>query len=63
MNESKKFNDGVALAAIQGLNQKVEQQNCALRTDLDVKTARIQTLEKEITTLKELVAKISTTRN
>jgi len=48
--------DGVALAAIQGLNRKVEGE-------LKAKDARIDALEKELATLKELVAKLSTTRN
>ena len=40
--------DGVALAAIQGLNQKVEQV-------IKEKDARIETLEKDIATLKAMV--------
>ena len=43
--------DGVALAAIQGLNQKVEE-----------KETRILALEEELAALKELVAKIATTK-
>ena len=39
--------DGVALAAIQGLNQKVEE-----------KERRILALERELTALKELVSKL-----
>ena len=43
--------DGVALAAIQGLNQKVEE-----------KEARIQTMEKELAALKEIVTRLSNQR-
>jgi hypothetical protein len=45
--------DGVALAAIQGLNQKVEDQ-------LKAKDARIASLEQELSALKELVMRINT---
>jgi hypothetical protein len=48
--------DGVALAAIQGLNEKVEEQ-------LRVKEARINALERELAALKELVTKLSTGKN
>ncbi|MFZ2235074.1 MAG: tail fiber domain-containing protein, partial [Dokdonella sp.] len=34
--------DGVALAAIQGLNQKLEKENAELRADLDQKTAALE---------------------
>ncbi len=44
--------DGVALAAIQGLNQKVEE-----------KESRIQALEKELATLKEMVTRLSKQRD
>lgn len=47
--------DGVALAAIQGLNQKVEEQ----RHELKEKSARIEALEKELTALKEAVRAIT----
>ncbi len=43
--------DGVALAAIQGLNQKVEE-----------KEARIQSLEKELAALKDLVTHLANRR-
>jgi hypothetical protein len=43
--------DGVALAAIQGLNQKLEEQ-------LKSKDARIDALEKELSALKQLVLKL-----
>ena len=44
--------DGVALAAIQGLNDKVQEND----RDRD---ARIQELEKSVAELKELVAKLA----
>jgi hypothetical protein len=47
--------DGVALAAIQGLNQKVEEQ-------LREKDARLRLLEQELAALKEFVTKLSTSR-
>ncbi len=43
--------DGVALAAIQGLNLKVEE-----------KEARIQALEKELAALKDLVTHLANRR-
>jgi trimeric autotransporter adhesin len=48
--------DGVALAAIQGLNQKVEQENRALRAELDAKEVEIQELKKGLAGLRELIA-------
>jgi hypothetical protein len=44
--------DGVALAAIQGLNQKVEE-----------KEARIRELEKSVSELKELVRDLAASKN
>jgi flagellar motility protein MotE (MotC chaperone) len=43
--------DGVALAAIQGLNQKLE-------SELIAKEARLKTLEQELAALRRLVAKL-----
>jgi len=51
--------DGVELAAIQGLNQKIEEQ----KMDLTSRDARISALEKEILELKEAVKKLSNKRN
>src|SRR5207249_2453898 len=48
--------DGVALAAIQGLNQKLEEA-------LKDKDAKINALQKELGTLKEIVMKLSADRN
>jgi hypothetical protein len=47
--------DGVALAAIQGLNQKLEES-------MNEKDARIGALEKNLAELKELVAKLADKR-
>src|SRR5436190_4363388 len=44
--------DGIALAAIQGLNQKLE-------TQLKAKDARLDALENELTELKRLLVKLS----
>jgi len=44
--------DGVALAAIQGLNQKLEEQ-------LKAKDKRIDALERELRAVKEVVAKLA----
>ncbi len=41
--------DGVALAAIQGLNQKVESENAALRAENAELRARLDHLEQLIT--------------
>jgi hypothetical protein len=51
--------DGVELAAIQGLNQKIEEQ----KMDLNSRDARISALEKEILELKAAVKKLSNKRN
>jgi hypothetical protein len=47
--------DGVELASIQGLNQKLEEQRAELKT----KDARITTLEKELSELKQAVKTLS----
>jgi len=44
--------DGVALAAIQGLNQKLE-------SELRVKEERLRTLETELAALKKLVTNLA----
>jgi hypothetical protein len=51
--------DGVELAAIQGLNQKIEQQ----KIDLNSRDARISSLEKEILELKEAVKRLSNAKD
>ena len=45
--------DGVALAAIQGLNQKVEEQGAALKS----KDARIAELEQRLSAIEALLQK------
>ncbi|RME90510.1 MAG: hypothetical protein D6766_13150, partial [Verrucomicrobia bacterium] len=57
--------DGVALAAIQGLNQKLETrmqkaaaQRRRLETELKQKDAQIARLEREVAELKALVRKL-----
>jgi hypothetical protein len=47
--------DGVALAAIQGLNHKVEEQNRALRNELKSKDAELQSLKQRLNHLEELL--------
>ena len=51
--------DGVELAAIQGLNQKIEKQ----KTELNSRDARIGALEKEILELKDAVKKVSNAKD
>jgi hypothetical protein len=48
--------DGVALAAIQGLNRKVEDEARALREALRSRDAEIQALKEAVAQLKELVS-------
>ena len=48
--------DGVALAAIQGLNQKVDEQ-------LKQKDAEIQALKQAVAGLKQLLGKLTTNHN
>jgi hypothetical protein len=55
--------DGVALAAIQGLNQKFEtgsQKSEARLQKLEEKEARIAALERELSELKQLLMRLST---
>ena len=51
---------GVALAAIQGLNQKVDERNQALETQLEQKDAEIQQLQQSIAELEKAVSKLTT---
>jgi len=57
--------DGVALAAIQGLNQKLQENQTALNQQLEMqsvelkaKQARIETLEQSVAELKQIVLEI-----
>lgn len=47
--------DGVALAAIQGLNQKVEQDNAALRLQLKAREVELDEMKARLRALEELV--------
>jgi hypothetical protein len=47
--------DGVALAAIQGLNDKVIRENRALRANLAVQEASIEELRKQLLEIRQLV--------
>ena len=49
--------DGVALAAIQGLNQKVEKQAAELRS----KDAELRAVKERLTDLENVIAKLATT--
>jgi hypothetical protein len=49
--------DSVALAAIRGLNEKMEEENHALRTALKLRETEIQELKKGLTELRELIQK------
>ena len=49
--------DGVALAAIQGLNQKVESENAALRAALQDKDTRLQSLQQRLEALEEKLSR------
>jgi hypothetical protein len=40
--------DGVALAAIQGLNQKLENENAALKADLDALRSQVEVLQRAV---------------
>ena len=49
--------DGVALAAIQGLNQKLEAQIASHKTELQAKDSRIANLEQRLATLEKLLTR------
>jgi trimeric autotransporter adhesin len=49
--------DGVALAAIQGLNQKVEEENAALRAELKARDAILQSLQQRLQALEQTLPK------
>jgi hypothetical protein len=51
--------EGVALAAIQGLNQKVEEQKDQLKDELKAKEAAIQALQQRLERLEKLVSNSS----
>jgi len=47
--------DGVALAAIQGLNQKLEVENAALRSELRTRDAKLEDLQKRLVAIEERI--------
>ncbi len=47
--------DGVALAAIQGLNQKMEQENAALRLQLETRQVEMDDLKARLRALEEII--------
>lgn len=51
--------DGVALAAIQGLNQKVEEQNASLRRQIASKESEIEALRKDLSRLGQALVRFS----
>ena len=51
---------GVALAALQGLNQKVDERNQALETQMAQKDAEIKQLQQSIAELEKAVNKLTT---
>ena len=55
--------DGVALAAIQGLNQKIEIENRSLRGELKAKDFELNSLKQRLTDLETLVTKIASQEN
>ncbi len=50
--------DGVALAAIQGLNQKLEERDQKLEAYVKIKDAEIQQLKQNVAELKELISHV-----
>ena len=51
--------EGVALAAIQGLNQKVDRREASLETQLQQKDAEIQQLEQTVSHLNQIVRQLA----
>ena len=51
--------DGVALAAIQGLNQKVEQQRAEQRAELNGKQTEIDDLKQRLARLEKLISQVN----
>jgi trimeric autotransporter adhesin len=50
--------DGVALAAIQGLNEKVEAENRALREAVDAKAGELSVVKQRLAALEQLLSKL-----
>ena len=55
--------DGVALAAIQGLNQKVEEREASLRRVLDRRAAENAELKKELRAIRDLLQQLTAKRD
>ena len=54
--------DGVALAAIQGLNQKVESENRQLREALDAKAGELNAVKQRLAALEQLLSQVNLRR-
>ena len=54
--------DGVALAAIQGLNQKIDAENKELRSALQSRDATIADLQKRLSQIETLLGSLASTR-
>jgi serine/threonine protein kinase len=54
--------DGVALAAIQGLNQKVESENRQLREALDAKAGELNAVKQRLAALEQLLSRLNLQR-
>ncbi len=55
--------DGVELAAIQGLNQKLEERDQKLEAYVKAKDAEIQQLKQSVAELKEMVSQLAKTKS
>jgi hypothetical protein len=51
--------DGVAFAAIQGLNQKLEETNAALQAQLSARAADLQALKQSVLELSQALARLT----
>ena len=47
--------DGVALAAIQGLNHKVESENASLRSELKARNDEVQALKQRLDAIERML--------
>jgi len=54
--------DGVALAAIQGLNQKIDAENKELRSALQSRDATIADLQKRLSQIESILGSLASTR-
>lgn len=51
--------EGVAFAAIQGLNQKLEERSAALQAQLSARQAEVQALKQSFLELREALARMT----